>query len=93
MFEFDHLEAAGNAIIPASAPFAGERFDAFRALAIEGKRHGALFVGQVSHAGRQVQENLQQNPLSASDVHLKVSNSSRVRKLCLCQLSRAISWA
>lgn len=49
MFEYDHLEAAGNPIIPVDAPFEGERFEAFKSMATEGKKHGMLMVGQVSH--------------------------------------------
>jgi len=73
MFEYDHLEAAGNPIIPRTAPFSGERFEAFKGMATQAKKHGCLIVGQVSHPGRQVAENIQKHPVSASDVHLKVS--------------------
>ncbi|CZT16922.1 probable 12-oxophytodienoate reductase 1 [Ramularia collo-cygni] len=71
MFEYDHLEAAGNPIIPKTAPFEGERFDRFKEMASQGKAHGALMVGQVSHPGRQVESRIQKNPVSASDVQLK----------------------
>ncbi|KKY25134.1 putative nadh oxidase [Phaeomoniella chlamydospora] len=64
------LEAPGNAVIPLDAPYSGPRFDGFRDLATAAKAHGSLIVGQVSHAGRQVQSYLQPNPVSASDVHL-----------------------
>ncbi|EOD49694.1 putative nadh oxidase protein [Neofusicoccum parvum UCRNP2] len=40
MIEYDQLEAAGNPIIPREAPFAGERFDAFRKMAEAGKQEG-----------------------------------------------------
>jgi 2,4-dienoyl-CoA reductase-like NADH-dependent reductase (Old Yellow Enzyme family) len=72
MFEYDHLEAAGNPIIPRGAPFEGERFEAFKELATESKKHGSLIIGQVSHPGRQVADSIQKNPVSASDVQLKV---------------------
>lgn len=69
--EYDHLEAAGNPIIPPDAPFEGERFEAFKALATEAKREGSLIVGQISHPGRQVPESIQPRPISASDVQLE----------------------
>lgn len=71
MFEYDHLEARGNPIIPRGAPYGGERFERFTAMATEGKKHGCLMVGQISHPGRQVSEDIQPNPISASDVQLK----------------------
>ncbi|KAF2087386.1 FMN-linked oxidoreductase [Saccharata proteae CBS 121410] len=70
MFEYDHLEAAGNPIIPRDAPYSGERFEAFKAMATAGKKHGSLMIAQVSHPGRQVQDVIQPNPISASDVQL-----------------------
>ncbi|KAI4728061.1 FMN-linked oxidoreductase [Aureobasidium sp. EXF-10728] len=71
MFEYDHLEAAGNPIIPVDAPYEGERFENFKRMATEGKKNGMLMVGQVSHPGRQVESRIQKNPISASDVQLK----------------------
>ncbi|KJX95408.1 nadh oxidase like protein [Zymoseptoria brevis] len=71
MIEYDHLEAAGNPIIPPDAPYEGERFERFKEMATEGKKHGMLMVGQVSHPGRQVEERIQKNPVSASDVQLE----------------------
>lgn len=73
MFEYDQLESAGNAIIPRGAPFSGERFNAFRDMATAATKHGSLFVAQISHPGRQVTSNIQQNPISASDVHLQIN--------------------
>ncbi|KAI8943604.1 hypothetical protein NX059_001596 [Plenodomus lindquistii] len=70
MIEYDHLEAAGNAIIPRGAPYEGERFENFKELATQSKKHGSLIVAQVSHPGRQVPENIQKNPVSASEVQL-----------------------
>lgn len=66
-----NLEAAGNPIIPPDAPFEGERFQAFRELATQGKKHGSLVVAQVSHPGRQVQDRMNPNPISASAVQLE----------------------
>nr|7FEV_A Chain A, FMN binding [Ascochyta rabiei] len=71
MIEYDQLEAAGNPIIPRDSDFSGERFEAFKELATEAKKHGSLIVGQVSHPGRQVESKIQKNPVSASDVQLK----------------------
>ena len=71
MIEYDHLEAAGNPIIPRKSPFDGERFEAFKEMAVQGKAQGSLMVGQVSHPGRQVQETIQKHPISASDVQLE----------------------
>lgn len=70
MFEYDHLEAMGNPIIPRDAPYSGERFEQFKKMAEAGKKHGALMVAQVSHPGRQVQDTIQPNPISASDIQL-----------------------
>lgn len=71
MFEHDHLEAAGNPIVPRDAEPKGERFEAFKAMAEAGKKEGSLMVAQVSHPGRQVQDKIQPNPISASDVQLE----------------------
>jgi len=71
MVEYDHLEAAGNPIIPRGAPYDGERFESFKDLATLSKKHGSLIVGQVSHPGRQVASNIQKNPISASDKQLE----------------------
>ena len=71
MIEYDHLEAAGNPIIPRKSEFSGERFEAFKEMATEAKKHGSLFVGQVSHPVRHVESRIQKNPVSASDVQLE----------------------
>lgn len=70
MIEYDHLEAAGNPIIPYGEPFEGKRFEAFQALAKAAKKEGSIFLAQLSHPGRQVAENIQPHPISASDVQL-----------------------
>ncbi|KAK5009451.1 hypothetical protein LTR28_001003, partial [Elasticomyces elasticus] len=62
MIDYDQLEAAGNPIIPRTAPFEGERFEAFKEMATEGKKHGCLMVAQVSHPGRQCEDKIQKNP-------------------------------
>ncbi|KAK8023725.1 hypothetical protein PG993_011791 [Apiospora rasikravindrae] len=71
MVAYDQLEAAGNPIIPADAPFEGERFERFRELAAQGKKHGSLIVAQLSHPGRQVTDAINPTPISASDVQLE----------------------
>lgn len=73
MVAYDQLEAPGNPIIPleAKAEAGDSRFDAFKKMADVSKAHGALIVGQVSHPGRQTEERLQPNPVSASDVQLE----------------------
>lgn len=71
MIEYDHLEAMGNPIVPRDAEFSGPRFEAFKEMAAAGKVHGSLMVGQVSHPGRQCEEKIQPNPISASDIQLQ----------------------
>ena len=71
MIEFDQLEAAGNPIIPRTEEPKGERFEAFKKLAAASKAHGSLCVAQLSHPGRQVADNIQKDPVSASDVQLE----------------------
>ncbi|ETS87855.1 hypothetical protein PFICI_01683 [Pestalotiopsis fici W106-1] len=73
MFEYDHLEGAGNVIIPPGAPFSGERFGLLKRVAEAAKKHGSLVIAQLSHPGRQVAMNIQPNPISASDVQLKTN--------------------
>jgi 2,4-dienoyl-CoA reductase-like NADH-dependent reductase (Old Yellow Enzyme family) len=70
MIDPGHLEAPGNMIVPVDAPFEGERFEGFKAIATAGKAHGSLIVPQVSHPGRQVPDNVQKHPISASDMQL-----------------------
>ncbi|PYI34120.1 NADH oxidase [Aspergillus indologenus CBS 114.80] len=73
MIDAAHLEAPGNLIIPADAPFSGERFARFQQLAAAAKAAGnnSLLVAQVSHPGRQTPAALQPHPISASDVQLE----------------------
>ncbi|KAJ4127077.1 hypothetical protein NW768_008700 [Fusarium equiseti] len=72
-----NLEAPGNLTIPAEEPFEGRRFDGFKELATEAKKTGNLLIAQVSHAGRQVEEWVQPNPISASDVQLVSSSPGK----------------
>lgn len=71
MIDYDQLEARGNPIVPLGAPFSGPRFDSFKEMATVGKAHGSLMIAQVSHPGRQVEQRLNPNPISASDVQLE----------------------
>jgi 2,4-dienoyl-CoA reductase-like NADH-dependent reductase (Old Yellow Enzyme family) len=71
MFDYEHLQSAGNPIIPTGAPFSGPRFEAFKELATVSKKHGSLAICQLSHPGRQAPAPIQPNPISASDVHLE----------------------
>ena len=71
MIHPEHLEAAGNPIIPLDAQFSGERFEAFKNLATGAKSKGSVIYGQVSHPGRQVSEKIQPHPISASDIQLE----------------------
>jgi len=71
MMDYNQLEAPGNPIIPLEAKMEGERFEAFKEMAEQGKKHGCLMVGQVSHPGRQVEQRVNPHPMSASDVQLE----------------------
>ncbi|KAL5089309.1 hypothetical protein Trisim1_005872 [Trichoderma cf. simile WF8] len=73
MIDYDQLEGVGNHIIPSEAPFSGERFERFKDIASAAKEHGSLVYTQLSHPGRQVTDNIQPHPISASDVQLKGS--------------------
>ena len=70
MIHPEHLECAGNMVIPADATFDGPRFEAFQAIATAAKRHGSLIVAQVSHPGRQADYSVHQHPISASAIRL-----------------------
>ncbi|CAG8146415.1 unnamed protein product [Penicillium olsonii] len=80
MIAYDQLEAPGNMIIDLENPFSGERFEAFKQLATEAKKHGSLIIGQVSHPGRQTSERVQPNPVSASDVQLVMERFGKFGK-------------
>ncbi|ORY66150.1 uncharacterized protein BCR38DRAFT_429400 [Pseudomassariella vexata] len=66
----EHLEAPGNAIIGIDHPFSGERFETYKRVAKEAKADGSLLIAQISHPGRQISQELQPNPVSASDMQL-----------------------
>src|SRR5205085_1518202 len=71
MIAYDQVEAPGNPIIPEDAPFSGERFEIFKEMEQQSKKHGSQVGGQVRHPDRQTEERLQPNPVSASDVQLE----------------------
>lgn len=68
MIDCDNLEVPGNAVITRNCSFYGERFERFRQISIEAKKHGSLVLGQLNHPGRQVPGKIQQNPVSASSI-------------------------
>ncbi|KAF2768030.1 FMN-linked oxidoreductase [Teratosphaeria nubilosa] len=70
MLRYDALEAYGNPILQDDHD---GRVAAFREVADVAKRHGSLFIAQLSHPGRQGSAALNPSPVSASDVHLKIS--------------------
>lgn len=69
----DHLEAAGNMVIPlgADASPRDARFEGFHELAAVSKIGGSLIVGQINHPGRQTKLEFQSNPVSPSDIPLE----------------------
>lgn len=71
MIDYEHMSSAGSTVIPHDAPFSGERFEKFKALAAAGKAHGTLMVGQVVHPGRQIPSKMAKESISASAVQLE----------------------
>jgi 2,4-dienoyl-CoA reductase-like NADH-dependent reductase (Old Yellow Enzyme family) len=69
MLRYDAVEAFGNPILQDDHD---NRTEAFRKVADVAKKHGSLFVAQLSHPGRQGGAALNPNPVSASDVQLKI---------------------
>ncbi|POY71493.1 hypothetical protein BMF94_5806 [Rhodotorula taiwanensis] len=60
------LEAKKNAIIDARSPW--DAVEAFKPVIAAAKAHGSLVIGQATHGGRQVSEDVNKNPVSSSDV-------------------------
>jgi hypothetical protein len=60
------LEAKKNAIIDAKSPW--DAVEAFKPVIAAAKAHGSLVIGQTTHGGRQVSEDVNKNPVSSSDV-------------------------
>ncbi|KXL47899.1 hypothetical protein M433DRAFT_142223 [Acidomyces richmondensis BFW] len=70
MLRYDAVEAYGNPILQDDHD---NRTAAFRKVADVAKKHGSLFIAQLSHPGRQGGAALNPNPVSASDVQLKIA--------------------
>ena len=70
MLKYDAVEAFGNPILQDDHD---NRTEAFRKVSDVAKKHGSLFVAQLSHPGRQGGAALNPNPVSASDVQLKIA--------------------
>jgi len=69
MVRYDAVEAFGNPIIVDDHD---GRIAKYAEVARVTKAHGSLFVAQLSHPGRQGNKVLNPNPVSASDVQLKI---------------------
>lgn len=66
------LEAPGNMIMYEPLETL-ERLEAYSRVAAAAKAHGSLAMVQISHAGRQVLDAINPNPVSAGDVQLQPS--------------------
>lgn len=73
LLEYDQLEGPGNMIVTRKeeAREGDARFEAYKEMAKAAKKGGSLFVAQLSHPGRQVQETIQKHPIGASDIQLE----------------------
>ncbi|KAK3718156.1 hypothetical protein LTR37_005271 [Vermiconidia calcicola] len=69
MLKYDAVEAFGNPILPDNHD---NRVEAFAEVNKLTKAHGSLSIAQLSHPGRQGGAALNPNPISASDVQLKI---------------------
>lgn len=69
MIRYDAVEAFGNPILQDNHD---GRVEKYREVARVAKAHGSLFIAQLSHPGRQGGSALNPNPVSASDVQLKI---------------------
>lgn len=69
MVRHDAVEAFGNPIFVSNHD---NRLEQYKKLVAAAKANGSLFVSQLSHVGRQGSKWLNPNPVSASDVHLKI---------------------
>ena len=70
MIRYDALEAYGNPIL---CDDHDNRVAAYKKVVDAVKKNGSLFIAQLSHPGRQGGAALNPNPVSASDVQLKIS--------------------
>ncbi len=69
MVKYDAVEAFGNPILQDNHD---NRVEQYRKVVKAAKAHGSLFISQLSHPGRQGGATLNPNPVSASDVQLKI---------------------
>jgi 2,4-dienoyl-CoA reductase-like NADH-dependent reductase (Old Yellow Enzyme family) len=69
MVNYADVEAFGNPIFRDNHD---DRLIQYRALVTAAKAHGSLIIAQLSHPGRQGGKHLNPNPVSASDVQLKI---------------------
>lgn len=69
MIRYNAVEAFGNPIFRDNHD---GRLEQYKELARVSKAHGALFIAQISHPGRQGGVALNPHPVSASDVQLKI---------------------
>lgn len=69
MVKYDAVEAFGNPILVDDHD---NRVGEYKKVTAAAKAHGSLIVCQLSHPGRQGSAALNPNPVSASDVQLKI---------------------
>ncbi|CDZ96185.1 nadh oxidase [Phaffia rhodozyma] len=60
------LEAAGNIVIDKRSSF--DPVENIKPVIEASKAHGSIIIGQLTHGGRQTSENINSQPLSASDI-------------------------
>jgi 2,4-dienoyl-CoA reductase-like NADH-dependent reductase (Old Yellow Enzyme family) len=93
MIRYDAVEAFGNPILCDNHD---NRVDAFRKVADVAKAHGSLFIAQLSHPGRQGSATLNPNPVSASDVQLKITWAgnwfAKPRALTVPEIKEMVQW-
>lgn len=62
----DGLEAKKNAVIDPDSDW--DAVEAFKPVIAAAKRHGMLCIGQLTHGGRQVSDDIVKTPVSSSDI-------------------------
>lgn len=87
MVRYDAVEAYGNPILVDDHD---NRLAKFRAVAQAAKAHGSLVVAQLNHPGRQGTSNLNPNPVSASDVQLRMKNFNKPRALTTFEIKEMV---
>ncbi|KAH7066117.1 hypothetical protein BKA63DRAFT_607955 [Paraphoma chrysanthemicola] len=93
MIRYDAVEAFGNPIL---CDDHDNRVAAFRKASAAAKAHGSLFIAQLSHPGRQGNAVLNPEPVSASDVQLKISWAgnwfAKPRALSILEIKNMVRW-